>query len=160
MLSYIEERLDKLTRVLKPFSEEQDADAAVASLVRVEDQDLKVLFVKRVKNPADAWSGQMAFPGGKRDAKDLNLEQTVIRETLEETSINLLEGSRFLGVMDAMGGALTPKMKVLPFVVLLNHEPSIKLNEKELEGFFWISLRELIRHKGTVKFSFGEFPPT
>lgn len=96
----------------------------------------------------------MALPGGKRDAKNQNLRRAVVRETLEETGINLLDRCRFLGVMETQRSY---EMKVLPFVVLLEREPSIKLNE-ELEGFVWISLDELVQHKGSVKFSFGEFP--
>ncbi|RLI39759.1 hypothetical protein DRO69_13870, partial [Candidatus Bathyarchaeota archaeon] len=60
-------------------------------------------------------------------------------------------------VIEPLRSTQRPEMKILPFVVLLEHEPSIKLNE-ELEGFVWISLEELIQHKGMVKFSFGEFP--
>jgi len=149
--------IEKLSKVLKPVSEGEDANAAVALLLKPVDQDLKVFFVKRVENPADPWSGQMALPGGKRDAKDQNLKQTVVRETLEETNINLLDSCRFLGVMETQRSAPRPEMKILPFVVLLEYEPSIKLNE-ELEGFVWISLEELSQNKGTVKFSFGEFP--
>ncbi len=99
----------------------------------------------------------MALPGGKRDSKDKDLKQTVVRETSEETNINLLHRCRFLGVMETLRSTQRPDMKILPFVILLEHEPSIKLNE-ELEGFVWISLEELVRHKGTVKFSFGESP--
>ena len=149
--------IEKLSRVLKPVSEGQDADAAVALLLKPRDQDLKVLIVKRVENPVDPWSGQMALPGGKRDAKDQDLKQTVVRETLEETNINLLDRCRFLGLMETLRSTRRPEMKILPFVVLLEYEPSIKLNE-ELEGFVWISLEELVQHKDTVKFSFGEFP--
>jgi len=155
-LGYVDS-IEKLSKMLKPASEGQDADAAVALLLKPVDQDLKILFVKRVENPADPWSGQMAFPGGKRDAKDQNLKQTVVRETLEETNIKLLERCRFLGVMEALRSTQRPEMKILPFVVLLKHHPSIKLNE-ELEGFVWISLEDLLQHKDTVKFSFGEFP--
>jgi len=155
-LSYVD-NIAKLSKVLKTVSEGQDADAAVALLLKPMNQDLKILFVKRVENPDDPWSGQMALPGGKRDAKDLNLKQTVVRETLEETNINLLDRCRFLGVMETQRSKRRPEMRILPFVVLLEHEPSIKLNE-ELEGFVWISLEELVQRKGTVKFSFGEFP--
>jgi len=155
-LGYVDS-IEKLSKVLKPVSEGQDADAAVALLLKRVNQTLKVLFVKRTENPADPWSGQMAFPGGKRDAKDQNLKQTVVRETLEETNINLLDRCRFLGVMETLTSTRRPEMKILPFVVLLEHEPSIKLNE-ELERFVWISPEELVHHKGTVKFSFGEFP--
>ena len=151
------DNIEKLSKVLKPVSEGQDADAAVALLLKAADQDLKILFVKRVENPDDPWSGQMALPGGKRDAKDQNLKQTVVRETLEETNIKLLDRCRFLGVMEPLRSAQRPEMRILPFVILLEHEPSIKLNE-ELEWFVWISLEELVQHRSTVKFGFGEFP--
>ena len=149
--------IEKLSKALKPVSEEQDAVAAVALLLKTADKDLKVLFVKRAENPADPWSGQMALPGGKRDATDQSLKQTVVREALEETNINLLDRCRFLGVMETLTSTTRPEMNILPFIVLLEHEPSIKLNE-ELERFVWISPEELVRHRGTVKFSFGEFP--
>jgi 8-oxo-dGTP diphosphatase len=149
--------IEKLSKVLKPVSEEQDAEASVALLLKPVDQDLKVLFVKRAENPADPWSGQMALPGGKRDTTDQSLKQTVVRETLEETNINLLDRCRFLGVMETLTSTTRPEMKILPFAVLLEHKPSIKLNE-ELERFVWISPEELVQHRGTVKFSFGEFP--
>ena len=143
--------------MLNPVSEIQEADAAVALLLKLIDQDLKAFIVKRVENATDPWSGQMALPGGKRDAKDQNLKQTVVRETLEETNISLLDNCRFLGVMKPLRSTQRPEMKVLPFGVLVEHEPIIKLNE-ELEWFVWISLEELAEHKGTVKFSFGKFP--
>jgi len=155
-LGYVDS-IEKLSKVLKPVSEGQDAEAAVALLLKLVDQDLKVFFVKRVENPADPWSGQMALPGGKRDPKDQNLKQTVVRETLEETRINLLDRCRFLGVMEPVRSTVRPEMKILPFVILLEHEPSIKLNE-ELEWFVWISPEELVQHKGTAKLGFGEFP--
>jgi len=157
-LSYVDRCINKLSEALKPVSEELDADAAVGLLLKIVDQDIRVLFVKRVENQADPWSGQMALPGGKRYAKDKNLHQTVIRETLEEANINLLDSSRFLGVMEALRSSRRPQMRILPFVVLLEHDQSIKLNEKELKGFVWISLKELVKNKATAKFSFGNFP--
>ncbi len=155
-MSYVDS-IEKLSKALKPISEGQDASAAVALLLKPADKNLKILFVKRAENPADPWSGQMALPGGKRDSTDQSLKQTVVRETLEETNINLLDRCRFLGVMETQTSTTRPEMKILPFVVLLEHEPSVKLNE-ELEKFVWISPEELVRHRGTVNFSFGEFP--
>ena len=73
-MSYVD-KIENLCKVLKPVSDRQDADAAVALLLKLPDQDLKILIVKRAENPADPWSGQMAFPGGKRDEKDQNLKQ-------------------------------------------------------------------------------------
>ncbi len=151
------DNIEKLSRKLKPTSEDQDADAAVVLLLKLIDRDPQILIVERIENPTDPWSGQLALPGGKRDPKDRNLKQTVARETLEETNINLLDHCRFLGTMKTLRSTLKPEMRILPFVVLLEAEPAIKLNE-ELEDFAWLSLRELVKQKGTVEFDFGEFP--
>jgi hypothetical protein len=43
-------------------------------------------------------------------------------------------------------------------VVLLEHKPLIKLNEKELQSFVWIKLDEIAQHRGNVRLSFGEAP--
>jgi 8-oxo-dGTP pyrophosphatase MutT (NUDIX family) len=155
-LSYADS-IERLSKALKPISEEQDVVAAVALLLKTMDRHLKVLFVKRAENPDDPWSGQMALPGGKREPTDQSLKQTVVRETLEETNINLLDRCRFLGVMETLTSTTRPEMNILPFVVLLEHKPSIKLNE-ELERFVWISPKKLVRHRGTVNFRFGDFP--
>jgi len=150
--------IQKLSKALRPELDEQEANAAVALLLKPEKEDVNVLLVKRGENPADPWSGQVALPGGKRDATDLNLKQTVIRETLEETKINLLVSCRFLGVLTALRSKPRRDLKILPFVILLEHEPAIRLNEKELEGFAWISLKEIMRGKGRVKLGLGEVP--
>jgi 8-oxo-dGTP pyrophosphatase MutT (NUDIX family) len=147
-----------LSSVLRSVSEEQGANAAVAVLLKQEKDDFSIFFVKRVENPADPWSGQMAFPGGKRDEKDLNLKQTVLREALEETGISLLDRCSFLGVLAALRSEPRPDLCILPFVVLVEHEPRVRLNPKELEDFCWIPFKELAQSKTLVKFDFGEFP--
>jgi 8-oxo-dGTP diphosphatase len=147
---------ERLTEMLKQTSENLDANAAVVVLLKSTDQDFQVLFVKRTEKSCDPWSGQTAFPGGKRDPKDRNLKETVVRETLEETSINLLEGCRFLGAMEPVRSTQKPEMKILPFIVLLEKEQTIKLNE-ELTEYFWTPLKELAKHKGTIEFNFGEY---
>ena len=148
---------EKLSKLLKQNIESLDANAAVVVLLREEDQGFQVLFVKRAEKSDDPWSGQTALPGGKRNPEDRDLKETAVRETLEETSIKLLEGCRFLGAMKPLRSTRRPEMKILPFVVLLEKEQAISLNE-ELTGYFWTSLKELAQHRGTANFSFGEYP--
>lgn len=150
--------IEKLSKVLRSVSDEQGANAAVALLLKLENAELNILLVKRVENLADPWSGQVALPGGKRDASDLNLKQTVTRETLEETNIDLLSDCRFLGVLTALRSKPRINLLILPFVVLLEREPSIRLSERELEDFVWIPLRDVVQGKGSVEFDFGEVP--
>jgi 8-oxo-dGTP pyrophosphatase MutT (NUDIX family) len=148
----------KLSELLRRISGTEDADAAVALLLKPTNDSFSVLFVRRVSSPSDPWSGQMALPGGKREPNDKDLKQTVIRETLEETNINLEDHCRFLGTTRIEHSASRPEMRIVPFVILLEHEPIIRLNEKELEGYAWIPLKELTKCRGKAKFSFGEFP--
>ena len=148
-------KINEIVKVLKPFSAREEANAAVAILLKPDDQDISILFVKRAENPRDPWSGQIALPGGKRERKDRNLKETVFREVLEETGINLLNRCRFLGVTGAVRSRLNPEMKIIPFVFLLEHEPVIQLNMDELERYYWISIKDIVRNKRIVKFSFG-----
>ena len=150
-------KLAKLSKTLKQTSENRDSNAAVVLLLRVVDQELQVLFVKRAKDPTDTWSGQTAFPGGKRELKDFDIKATIMRETFEEIHLNLLEGYLFLGSMEPLRSVEKPELKILPFVVLQKKEQTIELNG-ELTEYFWSSLSELDPHKGTAKLRLGEFP--
>ena len=151
------EAIENLPAALKPISDEQDANAAVALLLKPKRNDFDVLLVKRVKNPSDPWSGQMALPGGKREPKDASLKDTVMRETLEETGVELSQ-CRFLGVLNAVRSEPKPDFKILPFVMLLEDEPQLKLNKAELETFIWVPYEEVVLSKGTAEFSFGKVP--
>ena len=150
--------IEKLSRVLEINHERQEANAAVALLLQIVEQDLRVLFVKRAENPADSWSGHMALPGGKRDVKDRDLKETVIREVLEEININVLDHCRFLGVLPLQRSKRRAELNIIPFVILLEQEPTIRVNEKEVEKFIWVSLKKLVQNEGIVTLSLGERP--
>jgi 8-oxo-dGTP diphosphatase len=152
------EAIDTLSRVLESDHEGQAANAAVALLLQIAEHDLRVLVVKRVENPSDAWSGQMALPGGKRDAKDRDLKDTVIREVAEEININVRAGGRFLGVLPPQQSKRRPDLTILPFVILLEQEPAIRVKEGEVDLFLWASLNDLVHKEASVTFSFEERP--
>ena len=147
-----------LSARLKAFSAETQAVAAVTLLLREVGENFELLVVKRVENPKDPWSGQMALPGGRRETKDRNMRETSIRETFEETGIDLTSDAHFLGVLDVVKSAVRPDMTVLPFVAILGRDPEIRLSKRELERYIWVSPKQLIENKGTTRFSFGTFP--
>ena len=149
--------IEKLSAVLKPVSDEQGGNAAVSLLLKPRQGDFDVLLVKRVENPSDTWSGQMALPGGKREPKDRSLKHTAVRETWEEIGV-AVGACRFLGVLGAVRSEPRPEFKILPFVVLLEDEPRLKLNKAELEMFVWVPYEEVVQSKGAVEFSFGKVP--
>ncbi|WGM89121.1 MAG: CoA pyrophosphatase [Candidatus Bathyarchaeum tardum] len=134
-----------------------DVNAAVAVLLRENNHALEILFVKRTETPKDPWSGQTAFPGGKRCSEDKDLRDTVIRETCEETNINLRNGCKFLGTLTPITSIQRPDIRILPFVVLQLEEQPIKLNN-ELSNFFWVPLTELTKTNGTKQYMSKDYP--
>ncbi len=134
-----------------------DGNAAVVALLRECNQELELLFVKRTQTPKDPWSGQTAFPGGKRSSKDNDLKDTVIRETCEETKINLHKGCKFLGALKPIISIQRPDVQILPFVVLQLDEQEIKLNH-ELTDFFWVPLNKLTNNKGATQYMSKDYP--
>ena len=151
------EDIAKLPKKLNPITNGQNGNAAVALLLKPKLCDVDLLLVKRVENPSDTWSGQMALPGGKRAPKDLSLKETVMRETLEEIGI-AIDPCQFLGVLNTVWSMPKPDFEILPFVVLLKNEPKLKLNKAELERFIWVPYDEIVQSRGMVDSSFGRVP--
>ena len=144
------EIIEKLTEKIRSISEEQDANAAVAIILKPTAKDTEILLVKRTKRSSDTWSGQMALPGGKHEVKDLNLKETVSRETLEETCIDL-NRCVFLGTLKAVRSRPRPELLVLPFVVQLKYDPEICLSENELDEYLWVPFEILKKSSNIVR---------
>ncbi len=150
--------LDTLERIrsrLKTRGSE-DAKAAVAILFRRGPSGLELLLVKRTQIPSDPWSGDMAVPGGKRGPEDKDLMETVLREVLEETGIELNEFG-LLGVMETFFSTVRPDLGVLPYVFLVEGAPEVMLNE-ELSSFMWVPLGELRGAFGRAKVKNRDVP--
>jgi 8-oxo-dGTP pyrophosphatase MutT (NUDIX family) len=147
---------EKLSKRLNTF-DFLGGNAAVVALLRECNKELELLFVKRAETSKDPWSGQIAFPGGKRCPFDNDLKDTVIRETCEETSLNLRKGCRFLGALEPINSIQRPGMKILPFVVWQLEGQEIRLNH-ELASFFWVPVTELAKNEGTTKYLSTNYP--
>lgn len=63
--------------------------AGVAVIHRSGAQGTELLFIQRAKKEGDPWSGDMAFPGGRRQPEDPDTRATALRETWEETGLDL-----------------------------------------------------------------------
>src|SRR5438045_5900174 len=95
------------------------ARPAAVSLVLVEGAEgAEILLIKRAERAGDPWSGQIAFPGGRRDLRDRDLVGTAMRETREETGVERAAAER-LGVRDDVAPRYTtPPPLALPPCVL------------------------------------------
>ena len=140
-------RLAEALRTREPALE-SDASlrrAAVALIFRAgPENEPELLFIKRAEYPGDPWSGQIAFPGGRRESLDESLEHTAIRETEEETGIDLRAQGRILGQLDELRPVSVhlPKLVVCPFVAIVHEPPALSLT-REVAAAFWLPLRSL-----------------
>ena len=125
-----------------PFEQGMIA-AAVAVMLHDGDEGLETLFIHRAVRVGDTWSGQIAFPGGRREPTDPDLLSTAIRETLEEIGVDLSHAER-LGVLDDLypRTPVLPPVVVRPFVFALTARPKIVVSP-EVQDAFWVSFRVL-----------------
>ncbi|HEX9187840.1 MAG TPA: NUDIX domain-containing protein, partial [Vicinamibacteria bacterium] len=62
----------------------------------------ELLVIRRAEHEQDPWSGHMGFPGGRAEPSDPSPEATAVRETLEETGLDLARDGSRLGALDEM----------------------------------------------------------
>jgi 8-oxo-dGTP pyrophosphatase MutT (NUDIX family) len=120
--------------------------AAVAILIRlVESSEPEILFIQRAIYEGDPWSGQIAFPGGREEDGDGTLADTAIRETFEETAIDLRECADLVGVLDDLHprSERLPAVVVRPFVFLVAECPETLLSS-EVADCFWVPLSSVL----------------
>ena len=141
---------DDLRRCLVSRRHAQVADpttqrAAVAVVLREAATGLEILFIRRAEHPHDPWSGQMAFPGGRSEPGDADLMTTAIRETAEETGIDLAGEAEFLGALDevrAMAQLRPMNLVIAPFVFRLRQSVDVILSP-EVRSVHWLPLDDL-----------------
>ena len=107
---------------------EPEPQASVAAIL---SREAEILFIRRAEHPGDPWSGHMAFPGGRRDPGDSDLEETARRETREEVGLDLSGSGTTLGALvdlPTFTGGLSVRSHVFaidgPAELTFNHEVS------------------------------------
>lgn len=119
--------------------------AAVALVLRrTADDVVELLLIKRSEREDDPWSGHVALPGGRRDPSDATLQDTAIRETLEETGIDLTRDGVMLGMLDELRPRTPtlPPIIVTPFVAIVRPDAAIETSD-EVAFAFWVALSSL-----------------
>ena len=151
--------------LLRCFEKELPGEAAHAPYMRYRQQFEKS-YAKKQRRPAavaihlypqnSAWhfilierstyngqhSGQMAFPGGKPDPTDPNLEHTARRESLEEIGITIDQGQH-IGTLSNVWIPVSG-FEVSPYVFLHDKAPLLQPDPREVQEIISVSVSDLI----------------
>ncbi|AUM12752.1 NUDIX hydrolase [Ketobacter alkanivorans] len=116
--------------------------AAVAVIYRHTDNGCELFFIQRAKKRGDPWSGDMAFPGGRKQIEDATLIDTAVRETWEETGLDLFHHGVFQHKLTHQLTRSHRKhapMIVTPHLFYWQGDDAINLNH-ECDDALWIPL--------------------
>jgi 8-oxo-dGTP pyrophosphatase MutT (NUDIX family) len=146
------ERLVKNRIAVKITGEDDIVHAAVMMILRSEPKDLSMLFIKRPESDLDAFSGHMAFPGGKMKKGDESKLHTALRETHEEIGVDLGVSADVLGELDDVNpnNPRASNFIVTPYLSLLKEEVVLKPNILEVEAAVWVPIRHLMDEKNAT----------
>jgi 8-oxo-dGTP pyrophosphatase MutT (NUDIX family) len=149
-------RIADAVRAQPPVIAGRDGDwyeAAVALILReTRAGDLELLFIERAARASDPWSGQIAFPGGRREPGDVSLEDTAVRETLEEVGLDLRRDGTIVGALDELRPRtiVLPPVIVRPFVATAHAEARVE-SVGEVAAVFWAPLDVILDPAAAVE---------
>lgn len=132
----------KREKVLSNSYESQNyrPSAVLILLYPNEQQQTSVLLIERMTYDGHH-SGQIAFPGGKAEPTDIDLQATALREFFEETGSD---------VTPTVIGKLTPvyipvsKFMVQPFVSYVNQKPNFSASAYEVNELIEWEINHLL----------------
>lgn len=151
-------RISSPKNIFKFNSPSSKADL-LKSVNYIKEGELEVIYIKRSVNIRDRWSGQVSFPGGKKDEVDSDDYDTACRETFEEIGLDLKDQKSFLYlghlqdryVFTRFGGKKIMAISVEVFMQICNKTPKTSRNKSEVNDIIWTNLNDLIKQKGDNK---------
>jgi len=118
-------------------------EAAVLIPVTGNRDNPQLILTKRAEH-LSTHSGEVAFPGGKRDDTDSSLEATALRESEEEIGLD----PRCVGIVRPLRPLVTRLgVKVTPFIGVVPEQVSLTPNPDELDSIFKVPIEFLLQDK-------------
>ncbi|MBQ0714230.1 CoA pyrophosphatase [Paraperlucidibaca wandonensis] len=129
-------RIETLKQNLSPFDNTVRADAAV--LIGLSNEPEPTILLTQRALHMNSHAGEVAFPGGKRDADDLHLVVTALRESEEEVALpqSKVEVIGALKPARAKSGIL-----VMPIIGVIHDAPELHGNPEEIDSVFRVPLQ-------------------
>ncbi|MEM9074087.1 MAG: CoA pyrophosphatase [Myxococcota bacterium] len=101
-------------------------------------EDVEVLLTLRTSH-LSLHAGEISFPGGRRDAEDVNLEATALREAREEIG---LMSAEVIGRLSSIP-LYTSDYRLDPYVAHVG-ETQLAINPDEVERLVVVGVREIL----------------
>lgn len=122
--------------------------SAVLGLLFPVKDDLRVLLIRRTED-GHAHSGQISFPGGRKDEEDETLLHTALREAREEVGIDTNE----IKVLGQLSSTYIPvsNFHVFPFLAFAKEKPITIPNSLEVAYTIEVSLNDLLKEDFKTK---------
>ncbi len=118
----------------------RDQAAVLIAIANANDGEESVLLTERALH-LSIHSGEVAFPGGKREEADGSLLDTALRESHEEVG---LEPSR-VSIIEELPVAQTRHgIAVTPYVGRVDSSKGLVANDDELQSLFWVPINFLL----------------
>lgn len=124
-------RMSHVSRLIPSAIPADAKESAVLMLFYPLQSDWHIALIQRTNNnPNDRHGGQISFPGGSKEAADINLQATALRETEEEIGIP----QKDIQIIGALTDLYIPvsQFKVQPFVGVLDYTPNFKPQASEV----------------------------
>lgn len=117
--------------------------ASVLILIFEKKTEFFVPFIIRKTILGDIHSGQIAFPGGKKEKTDKNTQETALREAEEEIGINKDK----VEILTQLSEIYIPpsNFRVTPIVGFYHHKPVFEKQESEVESIIEVPVNLLLQ---------------
>lgn len=126
-----------------PSPLEATSRSASAVLVPLYEEDGEVWIVLTRRSwQLRSHTGEVSFPGGRRDAGDVDLWDTATREAMEEIALDPADVEP-IGELDHLA-TVTSQSFIVPYVGILEGRPVLHANEDEVDAILHVRLDELL----------------
>lgn len=134
MWQEIEQRLKQYQPSMQLFPKAMKEAAVLVPIIKKEQPEI-ILTLR--SNNLSTHKGEVAFPGGKRDPDDIDLQQTALRESKEEIAL-LPDNVEIVGSLQTL--ISKHHLKVTPYVGFVDNSLSYKVNTDEIASIFTVPL--------------------
>ena len=138
--------LDKITNKIRVYSGRPPVEELrkAAVLIAITDSDDPELIYTLRSNKVGSHGGEVSFPGGMYEVEDENLETTALRESKEETGLDISKVD-ILGPIDTVVSRFN--ISVTPYVGIVPNNIELNNNSDEIEACFKVPLSFLLQDK-------------